>query len=88
MITSYYNQIANTCEICLGLHRKGGDLEVCFINETILEEEQSEDENFDAVDTLKLPEHEVYDDEYHYEEDYWDHIKVWLDVVLNHRLSF
>ena len=64
-------------EYLLGLQRKGGDLEVCFINETIVEEEQSEesDVELDALDKLKLAESELYD-EYHYEEDYWDHIKV------------
>ena len=59
-----------------GLHRKGGDLEVCYINETIVEEPSEDDEEeSDAVDKLKLAERELYD-EYHYEEDYWDHIKV------------
>ena len=60
-----------------GLQRKGGDLEVCYINETIVEEEVSdeEDSEIEEVDSLRLAEQELYD-EYHYEEDYWDHIKV------------
>ena len=60
-----------------GLQRKGGDLEVCYINETILEEEASDEEESEVeeVDALRLAEQEIYD-EYHYEEDYWDHIKV------------
>ena len=63
----------------LGLQRKGGDLEVCYINETILEEEQSEEleePEVTGTDQLNLEEeNELYDD-YHYEEDFWDHIKV------------
>ena len=57
--------------------RKGWDLEVCYINETIVEEEASEEEEseIEEVDPLRLAEQELYD-EYHYEEDYWDHIKV------------
>ena len=59
------------------MQRKGGDLEVCYINETIVEEEASdeEDSEIEEVDSLRLAEEELYD-EYHYEEDYWDHIKV------------
>ena len=59
------------------MQRKGGDLEVCYINETIVEEEASDEEEseIDEVDSLRLAEQELYD-EYHYEEDYWDHIKV------------
>ena len=61
----------------LGLQRKGGDLEVCYINETILEEQSDEEEPEDSgTDQLNLEEeNELYDD-YHYEEDFWDHIKV------------
>ena len=74
----FYNHI-------LGLQRKGGDLEVCYINETILEEEQSEEEEPEdsGTDQLNLEEeNELYDD-YHYEEDFWDHIKVlvWWQII-------
>lgn len=64
-----------------GLQRKGGDLEVCYINETILEEEQSDEEEPEdsGTDQLNLEEeNELYDD-YHYEEDFWDHIKASKD---------
>ena len=69
------------CNDILGPQRKGGDLEVCYINETILEEEEEPEDS--GTDQLNLEEeNELYDD-YHYEEDFWDHIKVlvWWQII-------
>ena len=62
------------CNDILGPQRKGGDLEVCYINETILEEEEEPEDS--GTDQLNLEEENELDDDYHYEEDFWDHIKV------------
>ena len=69
------------CNDILGPQRKGGDLEVCYINETILEEEEEPEDS--GTDQLNLEEENELDDDYHYEEDFWDHIKVlvWWQII-------
>ena len=61
--------------VVLGCVKKGGDLEVCYINETILEEEDEEggDKEHDqpvAEEVLEEEEEEEEEEQYEYEEDY------------------